>query len=62
MRSKASGRSGTTLLGTEQADPRVESTRRRALQSYVDGTITFAEAEDRVRRALVRAAEEQDVA
>jgi hypothetical protein len=44
----------TNLLNTPLDDPRAERVRRGALSAYVDGKISFAQANDRVRKAIVR--------
>jgi len=44
----------TNLLNTPLEDPRVERVRRAALSAYVDGKITFAQANSRVRKAIER--------
>jgi hypothetical protein len=44
----------TNLLNTPLEDPRAERVRRSALASYVDGKISFAQANDRVRKAIDR--------
>lgn len=44
----------TNLLSTPLADPRAERVRRAALAAYVDGKITFAQANMRVRKAIER--------
>ncbi|WP_250282999.1 hypothetical protein [Frankia sp. CiP1_Cm_nod2] len=44
----------TNLLSTPLEDPRVERVRRTALAAYVDGKISFAQANSRVRKALER--------
>jgi hypothetical protein len=42
------------LLNTPIDDPRAERVRRGALASYVAGKISYAQANDRVRKAIVR--------
>ncbi|MCK9904576.1 hypothetical protein MXD63_31610 [Frankia sp. Cpl3] len=44
----------TNLLNTPLPDPRVERVRRAALAAYVEGKISFAQANSRVRKALDR--------
>jgi hypothetical protein len=44
----------TNLLNTPLDDPRAERVRRAALSSYVDGKISFAQANSRVRKAIER--------
>jgi hypothetical protein len=44
----------TNLLNTPNEDQRVERVRRAALSAYVDGKITFAQANLRVRKAIER--------
>ncbi|ABD09616.1 hypothetical protein Francci3_0227 [Frankia casuarinae] len=44
----------TNLLNTPIEDQRVERVRRAALSAYVDGKISFAQANLRVRKALQR--------
>ncbi|WP_205446998.1 MULTISPECIES: hypothetical protein [Frankia] len=44
----------TNLLNTPMKDQRVERVRRAALSAYVDGKISFAQANLRVRKALER--------
>ncbi|MGF7234812.1 MAG: hypothetical protein ACQSGP_07615 [Frankia sp.] len=44
----------TNLLNTPLEDPRAERVRRSALAAYVDGKITYAQANDRVRKAVAR--------
>ncbi|CUU59006.1 hypothetical protein Ga0074812_12431 [Parafrankia irregularis] len=44
----------TNLLNTPLPDPRVERVRRTALAAYVDGKISFAQANSRVRKAIDR--------
>jgi hypothetical protein len=44
----------TNLLNTPLDDPRAERVRRAALSAYVDGKITFAQANSRVRKAIER--------
>lgn len=44
----------TNLLNTPLEDPRAERVRRTALASYVDGKISFAQANARVRKAIDR--------
>jgi hypothetical protein len=41
-------------LTTALDDPRAERARRAAMQSYVEGRITHAQALERVRRAIER--------
>jgi hypothetical protein len=45
---------GTSLLTTPLDDPRAERARRTAMQSYIQGRITYAQALDRVRKAIER--------
>lgn len=44
--------SSRSLLTTALDDPRAERARRAAMQSYVEGRITYAQAEERVRKAI----------
>jgi hypothetical protein len=44
----------TNLLNTPLEDPRAERVRRASLAAYVDGKITFAQANSRVRKAIER--------
>ncbi|MCM3882474.1 hypothetical protein [Frankia sp. R82] len=44
----------TNLLNTPNDDQRVERVRRTALSAYVDGKISYAQANLRVRRAIER--------
>ncbi|MCL9762883.1 hypothetical protein [Frankia sp. AiPa1] len=44
----------TNLLNTPIDDQRVERVRRAALSAYVDGKISFAQANLRVRKAIER--------
>ncbi|WP_322759109.1 hypothetical protein [Frankia sp. Cr2] len=44
----------TNLLNTPLEDPRTERVRRNALAAYVDGKISFAQANSRVRKAMER--------
>lgn len=44
----------TNLLNTPNDDQRVERVRRAALSAYVDGKISYAQANLRVRRAIER--------
>jgi hypothetical protein len=41
-----------SVLTTALDDPRAERARRAAMQSYVEGRITHAQAVERVRRAI----------
>ena len=43
-----------SLLTTALGDPRAERARRAAMQSYVEGRITYAQALERVRKAIER--------
>lgn len=43
-----------SLLTTALDDPRAERARRSAMQSYVEGRTTYAQAEERVRKAIER--------
>ena len=43
-----------SLLTTALDDPRAERARRAAMQSYVEGRITYAQALERVRKAIER--------
>jgi hypothetical protein len=43
-----------SLLTTALDDPRAERARRAAMQSYVEGRITHAQAIERVRKAIER--------
>ena len=43
-----------SLLTTALSDPRAERARRAAMQSYVEGRITYAQALERVRKAIER--------
>jgi hypothetical protein len=44
----------TNLLNTPMEDPRVERVRRTALAAYVDGKISYAQANTRIRKAMER--------
>ncbi|MCK9895773.1 hypothetical protein [Frankia sp. AgB32] len=44
----------TNLLNTPNEDQRVERVRRAALSAYVDGKISFAQANLRIRKAIER--------
>jgi hypothetical protein len=44
----------TNLLKTPLEDPRVERVRRAALEAYIHGKITFAQANSRVMKAMER--------
>ncbi|MCK9876997.1 hypothetical protein MXD61_08595 [Frankia sp. AgPm24] len=44
----------TNLLNTPNEDQRVDRVRRAALSAYVDGKISFAQANLRVRKAIER--------
>jgi hypothetical protein len=52
--SNAGGSGNASVLTTALDDPRAERARRAAMQSYVEGRITHAQAVDRVRRAIER--------
>ena len=44
----------TNLLNMPLDDPRSERVRRAALSAYVEGKISFAQANSRVRKAIER--------
>ncbi|ABW15987.1 hypothetical protein MXD62_05160 [Frankia sp. Mgl5] len=44
----------TNLLNTPLSDPRAERVRRAALAAYVDGKVSFAQANSRVSKAIER--------
>ncbi|HSP38512.1 MAG TPA: hypothetical protein VLR26_12235 [Frankiaceae bacterium] len=49
---KPAGDPTKSVLTTALDDPRAERARRAAMQSYVEGRITHAQAVDRVRKAI----------
>jgi hypothetical protein len=52
--SKTPTNDARSLLTTALDDPRAERARRAAMQSYVEGRITHAQALERVRKAIER--------
>jgi hypothetical protein len=50
--SRAGGDPSKSLLTTALDDPRAERARRAAMQSYVEGRTSHAQAVERVRRAI----------